>query len=216
MCASETILTPVQSARLGTDAKKIKKEIFRFKNNKYEEFIRIDNCSSNSDNNTNGISENKKNNNSNNNNNNNNKTNDEDENCYVNSNDETTKNKHDLHQSIALLEDMDISLCIFKIGFGKGNSNPVTDSTSFFKPNKDQDQAGDDVTYTNGIVHSSKNFYFYFGFDFKFHLNFDFRPHFMVYYYLNVYTLANFISFLGIEDLLSQIKIRYYVKYLKH
>ena len=153
MCASETILTPMQSARLGTDAQKIKKEMFQFKNNKYADLaVR----SINGESIQKDINE-KKNNKKNKNNDNNNK----DENCDDDNNVEIIKSEQDLHQSIAFLNDKDISLCIFKIGFGKGNSNPVTDSTSFFKPNKDQDQAGDDVTYTNGIVHSSKIFVFF-------------------------------------------------------
>ena len=154
MCASETILTPVQSARLGADAQKIKKEMLKFKNDKYTDLVAKN---INGDSNQNGINE-KRNNEKYKNNDNNNK----DEICDCDNNIEVIKNEHDLHQSIAFLEEMDISLCIFKIGFGKGNSNPVTDSTSFFKPNKDQDQAGDDVTYTNGIVHSSKIFHFIF------------------------------------------------------
>ena len=82
----------------------------------------------------------------------------------TNGNHITNKN-NEIHTAISLLTESDMFCRIFKIGFGKGDKNPVTDSTSFFKP---RTLADGTVTYTSGIVQSSeihrKLFHFSFSF----------------------------------------------------
>ena len=118
VCASETILDPNQSKKIGTDSKKIINEIIKLRNKKYYVFE-----------------------------------------CEKS---DKIKNKNNLNISIELrkqieiIQNTDIFCRIFKIGFGNGNKNPVTDSTSFFKPNKEDFNDKNGVTYTSGIVQSSK------------------------------------------------------------
>ena len=118
VCASETILDPNQSKKIGTDSKKIINEIIKLRNKKYFVFE-----------------------------------------CEKS---DKIKNKNNLNISIELrkqieiIKNTDIFCRIFKIGFGNGNKNPVTDSTSFFKPNKEDFNDKNGVTYTSGIVQSSK------------------------------------------------------------
>ena len=141
MCASETILTPAQSTKIGLDAGRIKDELLKFqlirdkRDNK-------DLSSSNSDGNgEDNSSSNSTYDNNNINNNNNGPIRGSSQNTAI---------------DIVPLQEKDLYIRIFKIGFGQGTSNPVTDSTTFFRPNKDQHQVGQDVTYTSGIVQSSK------------------------------------------------------------
>jgi hypothetical protein len=68
---------------------------------------------------------------------------------------EPNSNHSDLRLKISELKEEDVFCRIFKMGFGKGKKNPVTDSTSFYRPNKNQ-ETGQDVTYAEGIVHPSK------------------------------------------------------------
>ena len=56
---------------------------------------------------------------------------------------------------IISLKDDDIFCRMIKMGFGKGKLNPVTDSTSFYQPQKNA-RTDSDVTYAEGVVHPSE------------------------------------------------------------
>ena len=149
MCASETLLSPQDCKILGTNSSRIKEEILKFKkknfgndnrrNQKIDENLSLDNF----DNKSNKLKL-----------------------FHI------IDSKHDinnagllLYDQISKLEDKDIFCRVFKMGFGKGKENPVTASTSFFKPDKNTDFNSDSdtnvpgstssVTYTEGIVNPS-------------------------------------------------------------
>lgn len=149
MCASETLLSPQDCKILGTNSSRIKEEILKFKkknfendnrrNQKIDENLSLDNF----DNKSNKLKL-----------------------LHI------IDSKHDinnagllLYDQISKLEDKDIFCRVFKMGFGKGKENPVTASTSFFKPDKNTDFNSDSdtnvpgstssVTYTEGIVNPS-------------------------------------------------------------
>lgn len=149
VCASETLLSPKDCKILGTNSSKIKEEILKFKKKNYENKGREE-----SDNNE-GLD------------NFNNKSN---KLKILHCNDSKHDNKNSdaellLYNQISKLEDKDIFCRVFKMGFGKGKENPVTASTSFFKPDKNTDMNTDSdsnvlgstssVTYTEGIVNPS-------------------------------------------------------------
>lgn len=146
MCASETLLSPQDCKILGTNPSRIKDEIllFKGKNYKKKEDLKIENNKGNKGNECSEYSEN----------------------CQKlkSSHNDGVKTSDDaeslLYDQISNLEDKDIFCRVFKMGFGKGKENPVTNSTSFFRPDKITEKdletnAGTSVTYTEGIVHPS-------------------------------------------------------------
>jgi hypothetical protein len=147
VCASETLLSPQDCKILGTNPSRIKEEILQFKRKNYTKKadMKIENNHSNKGNEGSEYSEN----------------------C------QKLKSSHNgglktsdeaetlLYDQISKLEEKDIFCRVFKMGFGKGKENPVTNSTSFFRPDKITEKdletnAGTSVTYTEGIVHPSK------------------------------------------------------------
>ena len=143
VCASETLLSPQDCKILGTNPSRIKEEILQFKRKNYtkKEDMRIENKG--------------------------NESSEYSENCrkLKSSHNDSVKTSDEaeslLYDQISNLEDKDIFCRVFKMGFGKGNENPVTNSTSFFRPDKVTEKdletnAGTSVTYTEGIVHPSK------------------------------------------------------------
>ena len=150
MCASETLLSPQDCKILGTNPSRIKEEILLFKRKNYQKKgdFKIQNSGKKDD-----------------------KDNENSDNWnsqkLQSSHCDGEKTSDDVetlsYDQIANLEDVDIFCRVFKMGFGKGKENPVTNSTSFFRPDKitEKDFAGSSVTYTEGIVHPStliKNF----------------------------------------------------------
>ena len=143
MCATETLLSPHECENLGSIPGIIKEEILDFKMKNYISSM------SNSNGNSNSSSSCKL------------KAKLESEenlraiDAHTNAELELNSKHIDLRMKISELKGEDIFCRIFKMGFGKGKKNPVTDSTSFYRPNKNQ-ETGQDVTYAEGIVHPSK------------------------------------------------------------
>lgn len=132
MCATEALLSPQECENLGSIPAKIKEEILDFKRNNFPG--------------TNSSSSKSK----------SRKLSNECEGQEDTSSDSNSNLNHsDLSGMISQLKEEDIFCRIFKMGFGKGKNNPVTDSTSFYRPNKNQ-EAEQDVTYAEGIVQPSK------------------------------------------------------------
>jgi hypothetical protein len=134
VCATETLLSPQECENLGSIPGKIKEEILDFKLKHYKRSSSIGSSSSSS-----YKSKSKS------------KLSSEMDIRVT----EPSSNHSDLSVMISELKAEDIFCRIFKMGFGKGKKNPVTDSTSFYRPNKNQEM-GQDVTYAEGIVHPSK------------------------------------------------------------
>jgi hypothetical protein len=146
VCASETLLSPQDCKILGTNPSRINEEILLFKRKHYKkkEDMKIEN--------NNGYKSNE--------------CSDNSDKCQklksshcdgVNTSDEAESLFYD---QISNLEEKDIFCRVFKMGFGKGKENPVTNSTSFFRPDKITEKdletnAGSSLTYTEGIVHPS-------------------------------------------------------------
>jgi hypothetical protein len=131
VCATETLLSPQECENLGSIPGKIKEEILDFKLKNYKSSI-ISNRSSSSCKSKSKLRS------------------EMDKRAF-----EPNSNHSDLRLKISELKEEDVFCRIFKMGFGKGKKNPVTDSTSFYRPNKNQ-ETGQDVTYAEGIVHPSK------------------------------------------------------------
>ena len=136
VCASELLLSPEDHKNLGSDSDLVKKEILEFKKRYYvshsattNESIKMEMQS-------------------------------EVKSAVTKSNSETVNGNTDspttvLIDRIISLKDDDIFCRMIKMGFGKGKLNPVTDSTSFYQPQKNA-HTDSDVTYAEGIVHPSE------------------------------------------------------------
>ena len=138
VCASETLLSPNDCKILGTNSSRIKEEILIFKRKNYENNdLEVDKIGhENSD--------------------------ESFKSKLLNCDDVKPNSEAELllNDQICKLEAKDIFCRVFKMGFGKGKENPVTASTSFFRPVKNMEidsdtNIGGNVTYTEGIVHSS-------------------------------------------------------------
>jgi hypothetical protein len=141
VCATETLLSPHECENLGSIPGIIKEEILDFKMKNYRSSM------SSSNGNSSSSCKQKA------------KLESEDNlsviDAHTNAELELNLKHIDLRMKISELKGEDIFCRIFKMGFGKGKKNPVTDSTSFYRPNKNQ-ETGEDVTYAEGIVHPSK------------------------------------------------------------